>query len=91
MKCHFAELFAPAGADLHEARIRLQEGGAVEVAAAVEEDFAVAGEAVDQVATEFVRVRRSGRWPAVGPRRRRLSRGTDRQGSRPGVWRRPAG
>src|SRR5262249_28962149 len=54
-KAEIVELGAPAIANLSEARVLLEEIGAVEVATPVEVDFALAAESIDKVASELVR------------------------------------
>src|SRR5215469_9090792 len=54
-EAELVELPAPAGPQLREARVLLQEFAAVKVAAAVEKDLPGSAKAIDEIAAELVR------------------------------------
>ena len=54
MKWKESQYVAPSRADLYQAGVLLEEVGAVEIAAPVEEDFQGSVRAVDQISAEFV-------------------------------------
>jgi hypothetical protein len=74
---------APAGPDLHQATILLEELGAVKIAAAIEEDFTAARRAVNQIASELIGSEQAAVFGQmrIGRHRELIGRKTGRHGA----------